>query len=35
LFLGINIIYFSQIIGRLINYEQHVIHSFYERSLSH
>jgi len=35
LFLGINIIYFFQIIGRLINYEQHVIHNFYERSLSH
>jgi hypothetical protein len=34
-FLGINIIYFFQIFGRLINYEQHIIHSFHERSLSH
>jgi len=32
-FLGINIIYYFQVIGRLINYEQHVIHNFHERFL--
>ena len=33
LFLGINIIYYFQVIGMLINYKQHAIHSFHERSL--
>jgi hypothetical protein len=35
LFFKINIIYFFQVIGRAINYEQHVIHSFHEMFLSH
>jgi hypothetical protein len=34
LFLGINIIYYFQVINNLISYEQHVIHSFHERSFS-
>ena len=33
-FFRINIIYYFQVIGRLINYEQHAIHNFHERSLS-
>jgi hypothetical protein len=35
LFFRINIIYYFQVFGRLINYKQHVIHNFHERSLSH
>jgi hypothetical protein len=34
-FLGINIIYYLQVIGRLINYDEHVIHSCHEMFLSH
>ena len=33
-FLGINIIYYFNVIGRLINYEQPIIHNFRGRSLS-
>jgi hypothetical protein len=34
-FLGINIIYYFQVIGKLINYEHHVFHNFHERFLYH